>query len=93
LRIKFENQDAETMARKSKSALAPSREPVVVSYSRNLNLYRITVRDQEGKISDHETKAASLALSVEDLEEQCEIIKIERIHPSTGEVLGGFYNE
>jgi hypothetical protein len=47
----------------------------------------ISLRDQEGKISDRETRAASLVLSVKDLDEQSEIVKVERIHPSTGEVL------
>jgi hypothetical protein len=64
-----------------------------VSYLRSLNLYRVTVRDQEGKISARETRATSLVLSVQDLDEQSDIVKVERIHPSTGEVLGGFYNE
>jgi len=65
----------------------------IVRHSRNLNHYRITVRDQDGKISDREARAASLILSVQDLDERFEVVKIERIHPTTGEVLGGFYNE
>lgn len=58
-----------------------------------MNLYRITVRDQDGKISDHETKAASLFSAVDDLDGQGAVVKVERINPSTGEVLSGFYNE
>ena len=58
-----------------------------------MNLYRITVRDQDGKVSDRETTAASLFLAVQDQDEQSAVVKVERIHPSTGEVLGGFYNE
>jgi hypothetical protein len=58
-----------------------------------MHLYRITVRDENGKTSDRETKAASLHLAVQDSDELFEIVKIERIHPSTREVLGGFYNE
>ena len=58
-----------------------------------MNVYRITVRDQDRKIADYETKAASLRLVVEGLDEQSEVVKVERIHPSTGEVLGGYYNE
>jgi hypothetical protein len=30
---------------------------------------------------------------VQGRDEQCELVKVERIDPSTGEVLGGFYNE
>jgi hypothetical protein len=58
-----------------------------------MHLYRITVRDLDGKVSDRETKAASLFLAVQDQDEQSAVVKVERIHPSTGEVLGGFYNE
>ena len=58
-----------------------------------MNRYRITVRDQDGNVSDRETKATCLFSAVEDLDEQSAIVKVERIHPSTGEVLGGFYNE
>jgi hypothetical protein len=57
------------------------------------NLYRITVRDQAGRLSSHERRAASLYLSAQDLDEQSEIVKIERIDPFTGDVLGGLYLE
>jgi hypothetical protein len=59
----------------------------------NPNLYRITVRDREGRISSSERRAASLYRAVQDHDLQCEIVKVERIHPITGKVLGGFYNE
>jgi hypothetical protein len=59
----------------------------------NPNLYRITVRDREGRISSCETRAASLYLAVQGQDVQCEIVKVERIHLTTGKVLGGFYNE
>jgi hypothetical protein len=55
--------------------------------------YRITVRDQAGTIFSRERRAASLFLSAQGLEEQSEIVKIERIDRSTGEVLGGLYLE
>jgi hypothetical protein len=58
-----------------------------------MNLYRITVRHQDGKISDHEIKAKSLRLAVQREYEPSELVKVERIDPSTGEVLGGLYNE
>src|SRR3984885_519479 len=58
----------------------------------NPNLYRITVRDREGRISSRETRAASLYLAVQGQDMQLEVVKVERIHPITGKVLGGFYN-
>jgi hypothetical protein len=57
------------------------------------NLYRITVRGREGKISSRETRAASLYLAVQSQDVHFEVVKVERIHPITGKVLGGFYNE
>jgi hypothetical protein len=57
------------------------------------NLYRITMRDQAGTISSSERRAASVLLSAQDVDEQSEIIKIERIDPSSGGVLGGLYLE
>ena len=59
----------------------------------NPNLYRITARDREGKISSRETRAASLYLAVQRQDVHSEVVKVERIHPITGKVLGGFYNE
>jgi hypothetical protein len=59
----------------------------------NPNLYRITVRDRAGKISSRETRAASLYLAVQGQDVNFEVVKVERIHPITGKVLGGFYNE
>ena len=59
----------------------------------NPNLYRITVRDREGKIYSRERRAASLYLAAQGQNLDSQIVKIERIHPITGKVLGGFYNE
>jgi hypothetical protein len=50
-----------------------------------MNLYRITVRDQDKKISDREKKANVCFRAVEDLDGQPEVIKVERIHPITAE--------
>ena len=58
-----------------------------------MNDYRITVRDKDGKISDHERKAASLRLAVQSLDAQSEVLKVERIDPLSKEVLNEFYNE
>src|ERR1700745_2401167 len=51
------------------------------------NLYRITVRDQEGKVFRREIRAASLSLALQGGDEKCEFVKVERIHPITGEVV------
>jgi hypothetical protein len=58
-----------------------------------MHLYRITVRDKKGRVSALEKKAASLRLAVEGQDELAKIVKVERIHPTTGEVLGGLYHE
>jgi hypothetical protein len=58
-----------------------------------MNAYRITVREEDGELTQRETEAASLHMAVERADELYEVVKIERIDRSTGEVLGGFYNE
>ena len=55
-----------------------------------MNLYRITVRKEDGKLSVQETEAANLQLVLES-HEQSDVVKVERIDRETGEVLGGFY--
>ena len=53
------------------------------------------MRHQDGTISDRKTKAPSLRLAVHvhGLDKHSEVVKVERINPSTGELLGGSYNE
>jgi hypothetical protein len=58
-----------------------------------MNLYRITLRNADGELSTYETGAASMGLALERLGEDFEVVKTERIHPVTGQVLGGFYLE
>jgi hypothetical protein len=60
-----------------------------------MNLYRVTVRHQDGTVSDRKTKAPSLrlALHVHGLDEHSEVVKVERINASNREVFGGLYNE
>jgi hypothetical protein len=55
-----------------------------------MNVYRITVRDRHGKLSDHETKAAKIHLAVQSQDDQSEVVKVERIHPSPGKCLVDF---
>jgi hypothetical protein len=58
-----------------------------------MNDYRICVRDQDGAISDHERKAASLSLAVQGLDEQSEVLHVGRIDSLSKEVLNQFYND
>jgi hypothetical protein len=58
-----------------------------------MNLYWITVRGQDGKISDQEIEATSMHLAGQDHDEQSEVLKAECIDPLNGEVLYEFYNE
>ena len=53
------------------------------------------MRHQDGTISARKTKASSLRLAVHvhGLDEHSKVVKVERLHASTGEVLGGFYNK
>jgi hypothetical protein len=46
-----------------------------------------------GRVSVLEKNAANLRLAVEDQEKLAKIVKVDRIHPVTGEVLGGMYQE
>jgi hypothetical protein len=55
--------------------------------------YRITVRGEDGRVKAREKKAANPRVAVEGQDELAKIVKVERIHPTTGEVLGGIYHE
>ena len=57
-----------------------------------MNVYRMTVRG-EGRVKAREKKVANLRLAVEGQDELAKIVKVERIHRKTGEVLGGIYHE
>jgi hypothetical protein len=57
-----------------------------------MNLYRIRVRSQDGTISDHDIKAASVRLALGVSDKRSEILKVERIDLLTGEVLVRFYS-
>jgi len=60
-----------------------------------MNVYRVTVRHQDGTISFRKMKAPSLRLAVHvhGLDEHSEVVKVERINASNGEVFGGLYDE
>jgi hypothetical protein len=57
------------------------------------NQYLLTFRDEHGKIIRYGAKAASMHLAVEENHHPFELVKVERIDPETGVVLGGLYNE
>jgi len=59
----------------------------------NENLYRLTLRDKDGKRKVCEKWATRLHLVVEDYSGTSELLKVERIDQLTGAVMGGFYNE
>jgi len=44
-------------------------------------------------VKAREKKAASLRRAVEGQHELAKIVKVERTHPTTGNVLGGIYHE
>jgi hypothetical protein len=54
-----------------------------------MNLYRVTVRREDGKLSVQETEAGNLQIVLQS-HDQSDVVKVERIDPLTGEVLGGF---
>jgi hypothetical protein len=58
-----------------------------------LNQYLLTFRDEHGKRFQYEAKALSMRLAVEENHHPLELLKVERIDPETGTVLGGLYNE
>jgi hypothetical protein len=47
----------------------------------------------DSKISDYQKIAASLHLAVQNLDRHYKLVKVERIDPFTGEVLGGLLSE
>jgi hypothetical protein len=52
-----------------------------------MHLYSITVRDEDGTISAQRAIAASLRLAAQVRDERLELLRVQRIDPSTGEVL------
>jgi hypothetical protein len=57
-----------------------------------MNQYLLTVRDEEGRMSQSEATASSMLVAIRD-NHAFQLIKIERIDPDTGAVLGGRYYE
>ena len=58
-----------------------------------MNQYLLTFRDEEAKICQFEATASSMLLAVRDNHYPFQLLKIERIDPETGGVLGGRYYE
>jgi hypothetical protein len=57
------------------------------------NRYRLTFRDDGGKMHECEAMAPSMSTAVSENSDPSDLVKVERIDPETGLVLGGFYNE
>ena len=65
-----------------------SKKPIVAE-----NRYRLTFRASCGTMHLREVTASSLSVAVSGNNDPSDLVKVERIHPKTGAVLGGFYNE
>lgn len=52
-----------------------------------MHLYRITVRNEDGTISAEETEATDLRVAAKINDQNFELMVVERIDPSTGEVV------
>jgi hypothetical protein len=57
------------------------------------NRYRLTFRDGQDKMHQCEVSASSLRAAVSGNSDPSNLVKVERIDPETGAVLGGLYNE
>jgi hypothetical protein len=57
------------------------------------NRYRLTFRDGRSNVHQFEVMASSMGAAVSENNDPSELVKIERIDPESGVVLGGFYNE
>jgi hypothetical protein len=55
--------------------------------------YRLTFRDGGGRRHQCEVTASSMSTAVSESSDPSELLKVERIDPESGVVLGGFYNE
>jgi hypothetical protein len=58
-----------------------------------MNQYRLTFRNRDGVLSQCGVTAPTIRLAVQGNNDPCDLVKVERIDPVTGAVLGGLYNE
>ena len=58
-----------------------------------MNQYLLTFRDKDGMMWQFKAAASSMVLAIHDNQHLSQLIKIERIDPDTGAVLGGRYYE
>jgi hypothetical protein len=72
-----------------------SKKPIVNDNSMipEGNRYRLTFRDGKGSPHDCEVTASNISTAVSENHDPSDLVKVERIDPETGLVLGGFYNE
>jgi hypothetical protein len=57
------------------------------------NRYRLTFRDDHSRMHVCEVTASSMSIAESERKDPSELLKIERIDPDTGVVLGGRYSE
>jgi hypothetical protein len=57
-----------------------------------MNLYRITLRHEDGTISDYQMNAMSVSPALVVSDDHSKVLKVERIDPLTGKVLASYYS-
>ena len=57
-----------------------------------MNLYRITVRSQDGTISEQQMNGTSVRPALVVSDDHSQVLKVERIDPVTREVLVSHYS-
>jgi hypothetical protein len=57
------------------------------------NRYRLTFRDDHSRVPVCEVTAPSMGIALSENGDHSDLVKIERIDPGTGAVLGGRYSE
>jgi hypothetical protein len=57
------------------------------------NRYRLTIRVGHGRMHVSEVTASSMGNALSEYGDPSDLVKIERIDPETGAVLGGRYSE
>jgi hypothetical protein len=57
------------------------------------NRYRLSFRDDHGRMRVYEVTASTMSIALTENGDPSGLLKIERIDPETGVVLGGRYNE
>ena len=57
-----------------------------------MNVYKITLRNEDGTISEQQMNATSVRLALVVSDDHSKLLKVEQIDPVTGEVLNSHYS-